>query len=72
MKEDEKKLLYFLQERTIEDEHRPHVRQLVMDLDMNQKRAAYICEKWTNKGWYDWGVNVLAGRLTKEGMSVHV
>ncbi len=72
MKEDEKKLLESLQKRTREDEHQPYVRQLVMDLDMNQKRAAYILLKWSNKGWYDWGVNVLAGWLTKDGMIVHI
>ncbi len=70
MKEDEKKLLKFLQKRTMEDKQRLYVRQLIIDLDMNEKRAAYICEKWTNKGWYDWGVTVLAGWLTKKGMNV--
>lgn len=70
MKEDEKKLLKFLQKRTMEDKQRLYVRQLIIDLDMNEKRATYICEKWTNKGWYDWGVNVLAGWLTKKGMNV--
>jgi hypothetical protein len=66
MKTDEKKLLEMLQKRTAEDPNQPYVRQLVIDLGMNEKRAAYILEKWTNKDWYNYGVNVLAGWLTEE------
>lgn len=70
MKDDEKELLKSLQKRTVEDTNQPYVRQLVIDLGMNEKRAAYICGKWTNKGWYEWGVNVLAGWLTEKGEAV--
>lgn len=37
---------------------------------MNDKRAAYILEKWSDKGWYDYGVSLRAGWLTTEGLSV--
>ena len=45
-----------------------YVRSIVHRLGMNEKRAAYICDKWTRKGWYNYGVNVLAGWLTDEGV----
>jgi len=70
MKDDEKELLERLQKRTAEDPNMPYVRQLVADIGMNEKRAAYICEKWTEKGWYEYGVNVLAGWLTDEGKAL--
>lgn len=70
MKDDERELLQRLQKRTAEDKHQPYVRQLVTDLGMNEKRAAYILGKWANKGWYDYGVSVMAGWLTDEGKSI--
>lgn len=72
MKNDEREFLQWLQKRTLEDPNQPYVRQLILDMGMNEKRAAYICEKWTNKGWYDYGVNVLAGWLTEEGMNKEI
>lgn len=70
MKSDEKEFLKTLQRRTVEDENIPRVRQVVIDIKINEKRAAYICEKWSGKGWYDYGVNVLAGWLTESGLKV--
>lgn len=67
MKPDERELLDELQSQ-IRAGDRPYVRKTVRALGMNEKRAAYICSKWTGKGWYDYGVNVLAGWLTDEGM----
>lgn len=32
------------------------------------KRAAYICEKWCRKGWYDYGVSVGMGWLETPGI----
>lgn len=37
--------------------------------DMHPKRLAYICCKWSDKGWYDYGVNCLRGWLTPNGVS---
>ena len=73
MKDDERRLLAELQLRTRQAdgiENLPYVRAMVRDFGMNENRAAYICEKWTVKGWYDYGVNVLAGWLTKKGLAV--
>ena len=66
MKEDERKLLIELQNRSKTGEP-PYVREIINELGINEKRATYICEKWTNKGWYDYGVNILAGWLTEAG-----
>jgi len=68
MKSDEAALLLALQE----SKEQCYVRQLVRDLQIPEKRAAYICDKWTAKGWYDYGVSVLAGWLTEEGKAVQV
>jgi hypothetical protein len=63
MKNDEQELLNAIHDKARTGEN-PYVRGIVRELGMNEKRAAYICEKWTKKGWYDWGVSVLAGWLT--------
>lgn len=34
---------------------------------MHYKRAWYLLEKWTDKGWYDYGVTEDLGWLTEEG-----
>lgn len=70
MKQDEQELLAAMRERAALGE-RGYVRDVVGWLCLNDKRAAYILEKWTNKGWYDYGVNVFAGWLTDEGMNDH-
>ena len=44
----------------------PSVWEIVKSLGMNEKRAAYILNKWTDKGKYNWGVNVFYGWLEKE------
>jgi hypothetical protein len=43
----------------------PYVREVIIDLGMNEKRASYILEKWTNNG-----VRSLAGWLTDKGRAV--
>lgn len=43
------------------------LRDVATQLRIHPKRAAYICDKWTSKGWYDYGVNVLCGWLTDKG-----
>jgi hypothetical protein len=76
IKDDERKLLGSLQVRTIayeiEEKGIPSVRELVCDLKINEKRAAYILEKWCRKNWYEYGVSLMAGWLTKEGMFVYL
>jgi hypothetical protein len=73
MKPDEEALLlaiyeqfiaYIASNRTVE---MPRVRQIVLDSRVNHKRAYYLLDKWVNKGWYEYGVSIAAGWLTKEG-----
>ena len=64
MKPDEQLLLKELQERSKLGQ--VYVRDLVHELGIPEKRTAYIFEKWTGKGWYDWGVSVMARWLTEE------
>ncbi len=66
MKDDECCLLTVLRKRT--KFGHVYVRDLVTELGMNEKRAAYILEKWYDKGWYECGVSIMAGWLTEEGM----
>lgn len=44
-----------------------YARQIAKDLGMNEKRAWYLCDKWDRKGWWEYGVNALAGWLTEDG-----
>jgi hypothetical protein len=62
MKPDEKLLLDTIKARTTLKDF-PYVRDLVKELGMNEKRASYILEKWTDKGIYSYGVSPFAGWL---------
>lgn len=35
-------------------------------LSMPEKRVTYLLDKWTSKGWWDWGVNQYGGWFTNE------
>lgn len=37
--------------------------EIIEDMGMNLKRAAYICEKWNRQGIYEYGINVMHGWL---------
>ncbi len=63
-KEDERLLL-----RTLQGMDMPYVREVVHQLGINEKRAASICDKWADRGWYEYGVNVLAGWLVDDGLT---
>lgn len=45
--------------RAIKSGERP--RAAAARLGINVNRAAYLCQKWTDRGVYEYGVNVLAG-----------
>lgn len=71
-RDDERLLLKTLQDRqvvTIDGDGKPYVRDVVRELNINENRAAYICQKWADRGWYNYGVNVLAGWLQGDGIS---
>lgn len=42
-------------------------RDIIQQFPINHKRAWYILEKWTSKGWYSYGVNLELGWITPEG-----
>lgn len=39
---------------------------------MNYKRAWYLLDKWSGKGWYDYGVNVDLGWITDKGYEIYI
>ena len=41
-----------------------------VNLKMNHKRLLYICQKWTDKKWYEYGVSATLGWLTPEGYEI--
>jgi hypothetical protein len=65
VKDDERALLAIMQDRNPQD---IYPRQIVRDLGMDEKRGAYILEKWAGQGRYDYGVSVMAGWLTPKGL----
>lgn len=54
-------MIYFLKDYNVES---PSVLRCVVNMEMNHKRACYILGKWTDRGWYEYGVNILYGWLT--------
>lgn len=36
-------------------------------LGIHRKRVEYLCQKWTDRRWYEYGVSVDLGWLTEEG-----
>jgi len=67
VKEDEKELLSAVVDK---GDFPYRVREIVEELGMNENRAAYIFQKWADKGWYDYGVNVLSGWMMGTGWAV--
>jgi hypothetical protein len=35
--------------------------------DIHPNRIAYLCDKWSRKGWYEYGVTVDLGWLLPDG-----
>jgi DNA-binding Lrp family transcriptional regulator len=62
IKDDERKLMAALQSAP-----RLQPRAAADLIGIHENRAAAILEKWTRRGWYDYGVSVMAGWLTDEG-----
>ena len=51
----------------------PDVREFPRDigarLGIHPKRVVYLCEKWADNHWYDYGVSTDLGWLTPEGIA---
>lgn len=63
MKPDEQRLLAAVATMHPAD----NVRDVIVATGINRKRAHYLLEKWSNKGWYDYGVAVDLGWLEADG-----
>lgn len=66
MKDDEKRFLIDMYKHSIKP------RDLIKkpNFYISYKRALYLLRKWTNKGWYDYGVSVDLGWLTSMGVDI--
>jgi hypothetical protein len=66
MKDDEKRFLRDIAEQNLMP------RDLINkpDFYLHHKRAWYLLGKWSNKGWYDYGVTLDLGWLTPLGKEV--
>ena len=42
------------------------------NFSIHYKRAWYLLEKWSQKGWYDYGVSLDLGWITPEGLNTHL
>lgn len=75
MKPDERKFWDLMREKATA--HLPggkirygqDVYELSESIGMNAKRAEYLLFKWSDRGWYDYGVNVWFGWMTIKGMA---
>ena len=66
MKPDERRLLLALAFQV--DSPIVMVRGLIRALKVDRERAVYLCNKWSDKGWYEYGVSPLLGWLTDAGV----
>jgi len=66
VKDDEKEFAQTIL-KACETEELPYLREIAKNLNINEKRAAFIVSKWESKGWLDCGINPLAGWLTEKG-----
>lgn len=66
VKPDEQLLHTELLKRTAGGDY-VHARSVARELGIPEKRTAYILGKWTDRDWWDYGVNVLAGWFTPLG-----
>lgn len=72
MKPDERQLLEALQRENCTPLNRTNdnaPRYIIEQLGIPPKRAWGILEKWTSRGWYEYGVAVDMGWLTSEGVA---
>lgn len=70
MKDDERAFLAECQRCAANTPDREPPRDIYQRMGINWKRACYLLGKWTDKGWYDYGVNVDLGWMTDKGMQV--
>lgn len=70
MKEDERQFLVTLAaERPCQLAIGPYATDIGKRLGMHWKRAEYLLDKWTGKGWWECGVTLRSGWLTEKGLA---
>jgi len=71
MKDDEKQFLLQVAKASKSKEHITP-RHIINSegFSMHHKRAWYLLGKWADKGWYDYGVTLDLGWMTREGYKV--
>lgn len=67
MKPDEREFLDALRKRG-PNKVKPFAFEIAESLGMNYKRAQYLYLKWSERGWWDYGVSARTGWLTEAGM----
>ena len=65
-KPDEVEFYNELMRRARDPEESAYPRTLAAELGINENRAYYLCHKWVDYGWADYGVNALACFFTPE------
>lgn len=70
MKEEEKRLFEAVRDRELSgrDFIEPSTLELAEQLAIPIERADAYCRKWSDRGWYSYGMRPLIGRMTKLGM----
>lgn len=69
MKQDDEVQLMAELRRRVERES-PNVRDILGELHIDLKRAAFICKKWSEQGLYEYGTNVLAGWISDKAIAL--
>jgi hypothetical protein len=64
-KSEEKFLLYLIHGAR---QQRENLRPILATLHIPNKRIEYLLYKFSDKGWYEWGVSPMVGWLTEEGI----
>ena len=68
MKRDELELLSFFVSIHGDPPDIKHREMMIESLGIPYKRAMFILEKWSKKGYWDYGVSTRTGWLTPEGI----
>lgn len=63
MRKSEEMMFYFLVKMGEKEKVTP--REIIKKMPINEKRAHYLLQKWSDKGLYDYGVSLDLGWIIK-------
>lgn len=69
MKPDEKAFLLKLAAERPMQTMGKFATDVAAEIGMHVKRAEYLLQKWTDKGWFNYGVSARSGWLTEAGFA---